>query len=365
MIDNVILTTENCRYCLMCRHVCPVSHVTRKETLSPHGWGLTIASIRRGLLELDEESVTVLYSCADCGTCRANCVTDQPLPSAIAAMREEVVAQGLAPESVSAMSEKLRRWGNPYAEEEPGTPTGQGEVALFVGDDARYLDDETLKAVDTLLKAVGVEAVQIGIGRSSGYLAASLGLHETAAELTRETLAELDGTGARTMLVLCPGDYYAFDQMNEERLGIEWPADVALKEVTVLLSEKLASGNLSLDTVAGRMPYAYVDPTHSVRVSSRFDAPRSLVSAIMPAPPVELFWRRERTHPCGNVALQYTNPHISDHLTYARLADGRQSGAQLLITDDPGTLYQLRKHTDRFGLDIQSLFKLLSNQLVK
>ena len=50
MIEDVILTTENCRYCLMCRHVCPVGHVTRLETLTPHGWGLTIASIRRGIV---------------------------------------------------------------------------------------------------------------------------------------------------------------------------------------------------------------------------------------------------------------------------------------------------------------------------
>ena len=28
-IENVIATTDNCRYCLMCRHVCPLGHVTR------------------------------------------------------------------------------------------------------------------------------------------------------------------------------------------------------------------------------------------------------------------------------------------------------------------------------------------------
>jgi Fe-S oxidoreductase len=365
MIDNVILTTENCRYCLMCRHVCPVSHVTRKETLSPHGWGLTIASIRRDMLALNEETVTVLYSCADCGTCRAHCVTDQPLPSAIAAMREDIVAKGLAPDSVSAVHAKLQRWGNPYAEEEPGAPTGQGDVALFVGDDARYLDDETLNAALKLLEAVGIEPALIGIGRNNGYLPASLGLRETAGELMRKTLAELEGTGARMMLVLGPGDLYAFDQMSDERLGIQWPTDVVLMELSVLLADKLAAGELNLDSLPASMPHAYIDPTHSVRVTSRFDAPRSLVSAIMPAPPQELFWRRERAHPCGNVALQFTEPHISDHLTYARLADGRQSGAQLLITEDPGTLYHLRKHAGLFGLDVQSLYQIMSNQLAE
>lgn len=365
MISNVIQTTENCRYCLMCRHVCPVGHVTRKETYTPHGWGLTIASIKRGQLELDDESVAVLYSCADCGTCRANCVTDQPLPSAIAMMRAEIVDSGLAPPVVGEIGAKLTKWGNAYAEEEIGIPEGTGEVALFVGDDGRYLDEESLPSALNLLEAIGIEPVLIGVGRNNGYLASSLGLRDAAAELIHMTLEELQRSQALTMLVLGPGDYYTFGQLAEERFGITWPGDVTLLEVSTLLSDHLAAGNLSFTPLPGGMPYTYVDPTHSVRVTARFDAPRRLVTAVMQRSPIELFWRKERTHPCGNLALQFTEPHLSDHLTYSRLADARQSGAQLLITEDPGTLFHLRKHADKFGLDVQSLYRLLANQLVQ
>src|SRR6188474_3518572 len=92
----------------MCRHVCPVGYVTRLETLTPHGWGLTIASVKRGLLTWNDETVDVLYSCADCGLCRANCVTDQPLPDAIAAARAEIVRRGVAPDVVAEIDRKLR-----------------------------------------------------------------------------------------------------------------------------------------------------------------------------------------------------------------------------------------------------------------
>ncbi len=83
-LDNAVLTTDNCRYCLMCRHVCPVGHVTRLETLTPHGWGLLISSGQRGLIDWTDSAVDKLYTCADCGTCQSHCVTDQPLPAAIA-----------------------------------------------------------------------------------------------------------------------------------------------------------------------------------------------------------------------------------------------------------------------------------------
>ena len=133
----------------------------------------------------------------------------------------------------------------------------------------------------------------------------------------------------------------------------------------MLLAEHVAAGNLKLAPLPDGMPYAYIDPTHSVRATGRFDAPRRLLSSVMPRPPVELFWHKERTHPSGNVALQFTEHHLSNHLTYSRLGDARQSGAQLLITEDPGTLFHLRKHAELFGLNIQSLYQLLADQLAE
>jgi Fe-S oxidoreductase len=84
----------------------------------------------------------------------------------------------------------------------------------------------------------------------------------------------------------------------------------------------------------------------------------------MPTTGRELFWRKERAHPCGNGALQFSNPHISNHLTYARLADAQEIGAQILITEDPGGLTHLSRHADRFGLYIQDLYEILANHLL-
>ena len=363
MIENVIETTENCRYCLMCRHVCPVGHVTRKETLTPHGWGLTIASVRRGMLEIDEKVAEVIYSCADCGTCRANCVTDQPLPSAIGAMRAEIAEKGLAPQGAYDVHEKLQEWQNPYAQQAPDLASGQGEVALFVGDDARYLNQSTLEAALLLLQAVGVRPVLVGIGRNNGYLPSSLGFPNTAAQLIQITLDELTSCGASTLLLLTPGDYYAFGQMREERLGLALPDGLTLQEVIPYLAEQQGAGNLNFRKTDEQAPYAYVDPTHSVRVTTRYDAPRQLLAALMPKPGLELFWRRERAHPLGQGALQYTNSHIATHLNYARLSDALERGAQLLVTEDPAGLAQMERFAGRFRLRVQGLYELLAGQL--
>ena len=362
--QTVTATIENCRYCLMCRHVCPVGHVTRRETLTPHGWGLTIASVERDLLAWNQDTVDVLYSCADCGTCRAHCVTDQPLPDAITATRAEVASQNLSPAMVYEIHDALKEWSNPYEKLIPEMSKGQAEIALFVGDDAKYLWPAVLKGAIKLLEVAGVKPVLIGVGRSNGYLASSLGFPETARELIQTTINELKASNASRMLVLTPGDYYAFDRLLKERLEGEWPQDVELQEVMSVLDEKTIAGSLEFKSSEDMRPFVYMDPNHSLRVPARFDAPRRLLANVMSNADRELFWRKERTHPCGNGALQFTNPHISDQLAYSRLEDARKTGAQVIVTEDPGCLSHLNKHASRFELRIQGCYEMLADHLL-
>ncbi|HWV58472.1 MAG TPA: (Fe-S)-binding protein, partial [Longimicrobiales bacterium] len=169
MLENVTGVTELCRHCLMCRHMCPVGNITRLETLTPHGWGQLVALEKRGLSTWNERTVDALYKCADCGSCRNHCVYSNPLPDGIAATRAAIVEKGMAPSAVLDVAQRLREWGNPYERRQPDAPTGAGEVALFVGDEAQYLRPAVLEAALTLLRAVGIEPALIGRGRSNGF----------------------------------------------------------------------------------------------------------------------------------------------------------------------------------------------------
>ncbi|UCE00792.1 MAG: (Fe-S)-binding protein [Chloroflexota bacterium] len=362
-IESVIDTIENCRYCLMCRHIASVEYVTHKETLSPHGWALVIASVQRGLLDWDQDTVDVIYSAPDHGNSRAHCATQQPLPEAIAATRAEIVKLQRAPTVVYELDKVLREYGTPFAERKPGVVAGEGEVALFIGDEAQYLWPKAVKASSDLLASLGIHPVMIGVGRSNGYLASSLGLLDTAKKLAEATLEELRLSSAKRLLVLSPGDYFTFNQLYDERLGIEFPGDVELLELTTVLASNLEGGEISFKKTSDTTSYAYVDPTHAVRVPDRHAAPRQLLSAIFPGNAHELFWRQERAHPVGSTGLQFTKPDIAEKLTAARLEDARRSGAKLLISDDPGTLKQLDSMAEKFDLQVKGLYELLFDRL--
>jgi Fe-S oxidoreductase len=130
------------------------------------------------------------------------------------------------------------------------------------------------------------------------------------------------------------------------------------------LAEELANGALRFVSLGEDPPYAYVDPTHAVRHPQRHEAARQLTAALMQEEPHELFYHRENAHPVGSTHLQFSKPELADKLTLARLEDAKNSGAELLICEDPGTLYQLNKHAEEFGLLPLGLYELLAKNMM-
>ena len=363
MLENVIDTTENCRYCLMCRHVAPVGHITSNETLTPHGIALTIASQRRGMIDWTPESISIIYSDPDAGNSRAHCVTDQPLPEAIAAVRAQLVEANLAPDVVYVIHDRLQKWGTPYAKKTIEPISDTGDLALLLSDEAVYLWDDIEQDVMTLLSALGINPVVIGRGRSTGYLENSLGFPQTATEQANRLLEELKSTNAKTLLVLSPGDYFTLNQLYDERLGITFPDDVELISLTNLLGKQLSDGNIAFRTTDDNRPYAYVDATHAVRVPQSFNAPRQLLESMMTGDLKELFWRKERAHPVGSTALQFTQPDLADQLTHARLQDAKNVGADIIFCEDAGTLHQLTRFADQYQIQVKGLYAYLAQHL--
>jgi Fe-S oxidoreductase len=359
--QNIIPTTEGCRYCLMCRHVCPVTRVTYNEATSPHGWALTIASVRRGLLDWNAETADLLYQCADCGLCQSFCATDQPLPQAIVAARAEVAAAGHAPTAVAAVDAALRRWGHPYGEqaEAAGAPQ-RAETALFVGAAAWHRERASLDAARRLLDAAGLAHGLAGVGRSSGYLAYTLGLHDTAHDLARATVEEIEWSGCRTLVVLSPEHAHMFRTIYP-LLRAPLPEGVEVVELTTLLAGLLDEEQLRLHPTS--LDLAYHDPCQTPRLSERWRAPRRLLAAVTTQPLREGFWREQRAANCGaSGGLPWTQPRLAASLARAALADATNGSAPLVVTDAPGCLAHLRANAGP-GMEVRGLYEVVAEHL--
>lgn len=352
-------TYNLCRFCLMCRHVCPVGRTTKREANTPHGWALLIASVDRGQMQWDADSIDTLYECADCGLCQSFCVTDQPLPSAIVAARAHVASLGAAPKSVAELNAKLQQWGNPYKEVAPAASNGKAGTALFVGAAAQHLRPQTLEAARRLLDALAIQHTLIGVGRSSAYLPYSLGLRETAQTLAQATLAEIAAAGCEQVVVLTAEDVHTFKNVWRE-LGLALPAGVEIVELISLLDQYAEKFNLRSNDAA----LTYHDPAHTPRLPGRAAIARKLLSALTTQPLHEMFWREQRAAPGGAAGgLEFTHPDLAEKMTRERLAEAASTGAHLLVTEDPLALAHMSALVDGAGIKVEGLYELWVQQM--
>jgi Fe-S oxidoreductase len=357
-------TQDNCRYCWMCRHVCPTGFATKRETHTPHGYALLVASVARGVTAWDADTVDALYHCADCGACESHCATHQPLPEAIVQARAGIAAAGLAPAAAADVQARLERWGTPYGDPGPRAVAARGDVGLFVGDALPHLGPATVEAARRLLARAGVDAVVVGAGRSTGLVASALGFQATATALARDVLADIEAAGCRQLLVLTPGDRFTFERAYATRLGLTWPAGVVVREVVDVLAEAHAEGRVAFRPSQASGAWAYQEPDHAVRVGPR-TAPRTLLAAALGAADERRLLRREeRAHPCGTAGgLDLTQPSLAAALADLRLADARAAGARRVLTEDPACLRHLRSRPAD-GLEVSGLFEVLADRLV-
>lgn len=355
------------RYCLMCRHACPVGRVTKKESNTPHGWALLVASVQRGLLPWNQETVDVLYQCADCGLCQANCVTDRPLPYALMAARAEVVRLGHLPASVKALEDKLSTWGNPYGPVTDDAPRQQvtrsannAAVALFVGDAAHFLRPSTIRAADQLLRAGGAIPVLFGQGRSSGYLPYTLGLWDTARAIARENVRALETSGARELVVLSVLDAHTWQNVYPE-LGVTLPDTVKITTWVNYLARVSERDPLPLQARAPQ-PYTYHDPAQAVRIKGHTRAARTLATQAMGCPPREMLWRENLATPLGTSGgLAFTHPSLAARLAQTRIQEVKSTAVAVVLTDDPLDTAVLEQYAD--GITVLNLLEVLAEQL--
>lgn len=375
---------EGDRYCLMCAQSCPVRRVTKNEATSPHGWALLVASVQRGMLKWNAETVDALYQCADAGNCQGNCATDRPLPYALMAARAMIVEAQSAPATVNELDEKLRAWGNPYGmtNDERRTTTADSSLAvrpdassrttrnfdmighdassssvLFIGDAAYFLKPEIISAAEKLLKAVGVNALPLRAGQSSGYLPYALGLWNTARTFANDIAGDLEKSNATRVITLSTQDAHAFKNVYAE-LGVSLPDGVNVSTLADVLVN--AGDKLKINARASQA-YTYHDPTQANRLKSHWLNARLLAIQAMGAEPREMLFRENLAPAVGTSGgLQFTHPALAEKLARARIAEAKATGAEIILTDDPLDTAMLEKYAD--GMQVQNLYQVLAEQ---
>ena len=158
--ENAKNIIDNCRFCWMCRHVCPVGNATGLERNTARARAMGASMVVRGATELSEIADNI-YECSLCGACTNNCMTGFDPKVFIQELKTELVLGGLAPEYIVKLLENYQEKGNVFGavacaclDEFYNTDS---DTLLFVGQNALYKSPESVKNAVALLNKGGVK----------------------------------------------------------------------------------------------------------------------------------------------------------------------------------------------------------------
>ena len=161
---------DSCRFCWMCRHICPIGNATGQERNTARARSLGVSLVVRGATELKEIADNI-YECSLCGACTNNCVTGWDPKVFIQEVKTEIVLNGEAPAYIMSLLEKYQATGNVFGLDAckclDSLYNTNSETVLFVGQDALYKSPESVKNAVALLNKAGVR-VSLNKNQDSG-----------------------------------------------------------------------------------------------------------------------------------------------------------------------------------------------------
>ncbi|MEA5015720.1 MAG: (Fe-S)-binding protein [Candidatus Limiplasma sp.] len=349
---------DACRFCWMCRHLCPVEQVTGREADTPRAKGLLVSMFERGLV-MDADAAETMYGCMMCGSCTNDCATGYEPPLYIREARSQAVMADLTPASVQAVLDRLERTGNMYGATEckvdfqdaPET----GETLVWLGATARYSVPETANALLSLLRKAGVPFAALREEPSSGSALGDLiGFLEDVRQQAKKVSQAVRTSGAKRMVVLDSYDAALFLHEYKD-WGIELPQVLT---ATSFVNELVKSGKLTVKPAP--LSVSYHDGSRLARDLDEHEPARELLAA-MGCEIHEMFLNRRLSKCCGSAVAGQFMPEVRKGSAENRWGDMKRTEASTLVAACPQSTEALGS-TVPPGYAYQDLFVLLDQR---
>ncbi len=319
---------DSCRFCWMCRHICPIGNATGQERNNARARALSLSMVERGF-EMSESIAQNLYECALCGACTKECATGWDPVKFTKETRLEAVINGKAPAFVDTMLQNLETTGNVYG------ITGIGELEdvidtlpktsgtlFYLGSDARTAGRKCAADAILLLKKAGVDFTVLKDEPDSGYAMDFLvgGADETkqamqkaAQMLTYDTIVVYDPADAKVFL----HEYKEWDIPLKANI-IPFPA---------FLNTLIKTGKLSPQK--GNTTFTIQDPAHLARDLEETEDLREILTACGDVK--EMLLNRKDTMWAGNLLMKEYMPNTIDLVAKNRWENAKSTGADALV----------------------------------
>ncbi|MBW4055051.1 MAG: (Fe-S)-binding protein [Proteobacteria bacterium] len=400
----------NCMRCGMCLPTCPTYKETFLETASPRGRVALIRKLQEGELDQSERLLDYLSLCLDCQACASACpcgvnagelvaefTCERKSDSGLSFM-ETLILHKLVPHpdrletsmaplrlyQSSGLQKLVRTLGilkmfpkplermegllpplpsrslrQEINEVTPAVGKERGTVGFFLGCVMSLVFSEASRATIKLLSSLGYRVItprnQVCCGAPNMLGGDLTGLKEAA-----HTNIEIFGSCEVDFIVTdcggCGAELKKYHHHIDDESSSAFSAKVRdISQVLALHADELASLLKPLP-----LKVTYHDPCHIAHCQGIRAEPRDLLKRV---PGLE-YKELEAADACCGSAGTYNiaKPELSDRILQRKLDTIRESGAQVLVTSNPGCLLQLKKGlADQLpGVKLMHLTELLA-----
>lgn len=346
---------DACRFCWMCRHVCPVGLATGNEAYTPRGRGLTVSMDARGRAYSPVDT-NIFFNCCLCNACSDDCATGYDPTIFIREARSMAAAEGWGSPEVNALIEKTLE-KSAFAQA-PDAEFDAVRAAHPNPGEVLVLNCGYTKSLLPLLTLLDTNGIAWSMMRDEPESGANLGdLIGYLDEVKRRAQAFARGvnaTGAKTVVVSDP----TVMRFIRERFG-EW--DIALTPravtATAYIAELIEEGKIEKPRRAHEGLFTYHDPCRLSRGLDELEPARRIIE-FSGANFREMFLHGKKTRCCGGPILWELNPAIAGDITRLRWKDVERTGAEILVTACPCCFEKFQSVRPN-GKNIRDIFELL------
>lgn len=328
--QNALHHAEKCRFCWMCRHLCPVQLQTGKELNTPRAKGLLLSMVDKGAEVFDADAARAMYECVLCDACTNDCATGYQPPLFIREARTEAVAAGVAPKEVEAAIDNILRTGNLYGVEKPSFGREGTDVLVYIGEVAAIQVPEMAENFLKLLEKAGVSAKVLEKEPASGAMLGDLmGYTEEVRIQAAECARAIHETGLPVVVL----DSYDAEIMKQKYpewgCGITAPVTTA----TAYAADLLAQGKIGKKEPLGRKAACH-DDDRLARTFHEFAPIRALAQAAG-FTLGEMFNRERLAKSCGSAVAMAYMPDITTRVAAGRWDDLARTDCEAMIVANP------------------------------
>lgn len=351
---------DACRFCWMCRHICPIGNATGLERNTSRARALGLSLVNRNTYDLTEV-IDNVYECACCGACTKECVTGWDPVMFTKAARLDAALVGKLPEYINRLVENCLDTGNAYGITEINTELKRSieshgkktDTLFFLGVDALYKAPQSAISAIRTMEKVGADFTvlvnELPSGQQMEYLIGAAQETKDQVQACAKKLNEY-----KTVIAYDPQDALMFKRTYGE-YGVDVSANIVT--FTAYLYEKMKNG--AFDTVNNGHKVVYQDPFQLSRDLNETQEAREVIGAYRELD--EMLMHGKDTMWAGNILMAQWMPEVMLKVAQNRIDNAKGVKADTIITASVSE-YTALKSVKQNDVAIMSIEELILGQ---